>query len=190
MRLQEWFANVAEDLKISGEKRTPNLMQMQALALQLAYDNIQIVLHRQAVFGPKASLANPKADKSIEQLIESALRTARTPEDDAIVPICQYSHAAMHAGICLFTAGVVLSALTLAHRAQDQSKELLSALERIIRFFEHFPGQHYPLATQCLQILQNLYLKCQVSCSRAHPELDPSNTTRDGKQYRKVPWYP
>lgn len=132
---------------------------MHALALQLAYDKIQIVLHRQAVFGSRADTANTEADTSIHQLVESALRTALTPQEKAIVPICQPSRVAIDAGICLFTAGMVLSALHWAQRVQDRSQELISALERVIHASENFPGQHYHLASQCLRT-QNLHLKC------------------------------
>ncbi|KAI5365011.1 hypothetical protein Slin15195_G045490 [Septoria linicola] len=169
-RLRAWTHNLPTELRLEPGATIASvsgLQHMQALALQLAYDNIHIVIHRQAVFasGPKKPLPLGNAS-SIEQLIESALRTADTTRSTAMLPICRSSHAAMHAGICLFTAGVVLSALQLANIVSDRRDELLSGLERIIAFFKEFPGQHYHLASQCLEILQAVQLKCLNHASR------------------------
>lgn len=52
-KLRAWFVNLPKELKTTseaGNNGVPDLVQLQALALQLAYDNVQIVLHRQAVF--------------------------------------------------------------------------------------------------------------------------------------------
>lgn len=184
--LQGWFVSLPAELKMTseaGNSAIPNTMEMQSLVLQLAYDNIQIVLHRQAVFGSQHSESSKEqAAASVQQLVESALRTASTPANAAILPICQSSHAAMHVAICLFTAGVILSAFHLAHDFRSQSDELLPGLERIISFFKSFPGQNYRLTTQCLEILQTLHLKC------IHPPSDVDaaqrpvpEAARDGK---------
>ena len=161
----------------------PNLIRKQALALQLAYDNIQIVLHRQSMFGLQlGDSSNTSATASTEQLVESALRTAQAPSNGAIIPMCQSSHAAMHAAICLFTTGVVLSALYLSRNVSSRFDELLPALERIILFFENFPGQHYHLTPQCLEILHKLRLKCSGPSPEKHSRSESvAGTTMNGE---------
>lgn len=162
------------------------LEEIQALALQMAYDNIQIVLHRQAVFVSRPSQASDsdlQNDASIEQLVESALRTANAPDHQAIFSMCRSTHAAMHVGICLFTAGVVLSGLHLGHGAVRQSNELLVALDRIISFFRIFPGEAYSLVPQCLHILETLQLRCGEILRSDRPSSQGvgSDETRTGK---------
>lgn len=184
--LHQWLANVPHELKPSSEdakQKGPELLDLQALALQLAYDNIQIVVHRQAVFGSREGATSlPEEAAAIEQLIESGLRTARALEEPAIQPVCRSSHAAMHVGICAFTAGVVLSALHLASITHSRSSELVTGLQRIVVFFEHFPGQHYQLVRQSLAILRPLHSKCvhPADSEDSGQGLSP-DTARNGK---------
>ena len=124
--LTDWYAGVPGLLKCSGDSpefdTRPILTQMQAIALQLAYDNLRMVLFRQAVF-PKDSRENhqPHREESIRQLSESATRTAKISTFAATGLICRSSHAAMHVGICSFTAGVILCTL-LTHQPDDQEQ--------------------------------------------------------------------
>lgn len=184
--LHAWLANIPNELRISSgtaEQAVSEIRPLQALALQLAYDNIQIVLHRQAVFGSRESaISLPGETEAIEQLIESGLRTAHALESPATKPVCRSSHAAMHLGICAFTAGVVLSAVHLASIRHLRGDEIVSGLQRIVFFFEHFPGQHYQLVRQSLAILRPLLSKCAQSSSREEggQRLSPG-TVRSGK---------
>ena len=190
-KLRTWFANIPGELQIAeaGSANVSNIVQMQAIALQLAYDNIQIVLHRQSIFNtspPSVQESNHAA--SINQLIESALRTARVSTTAAILPICRSSHAAMHVAICLFTAGVLLAALHLEHSAVHVDNQTLPALENVILFFRNFPGEEYALATQSLNILEALHRECtaqfpeNTSKQDINHELPATVTvTRDGK---------
>lgn len=188
-QLCAWFANLPSELVVAQRDSIETRMEleeMQALALQMAYDNIQIVLHRQAVFVPRPSQASgsdSQNDASIKQLVESALRTANVPDHKAIFSMCRSTHAAMHAAICLFTAGVVLSGLHLGHGAFRQENELLVALDRIISFFRIFPGEAYSLVPQCLQILETLQLRCNeiLRSDRSSTKEVGSDETRTGK---------
>lgn len=185
-QLRAWFDALPEDLRVSSglhHDHKTNLVAQQSVALQLAYDNIQIVLHRQAVFVPRSSpTLTPDINASKTQLLESALRTAAVLSNTALLPICRSSHASMHVAICLFTSGVVLAALCLSHSQGNDTGKLLDGLDRIVNFYENFPGQHYNLVTQCLEVLRTLQLKCNSSVFSEHsqPELRP-DVTRTGK---------
>lgn len=183
--LRTWFAALPEELRLGSESDSDDdadIARMQAMALQLAYDNIQIVLHRQAVFLPQPIEApNQHSAASKDQLVESAIRTSLVPNSKTVLPISRSSHAAMHVAICIFTAGVVLSGLYLSGDFDSRSDELLSGLERIIAFFEHFPGQHFNLVAQSLHILQALQSKCHSSGGGRSQQGPVSDVTRSGK---------
>lgn len=194
-RLRAWFSGLPDGLKVDfymSNASPLSLVEMQALALQLAYDNIQVVLHRQAVFGvQQTERTQIRSTASVEQLVESALRTALAANHRAIIPICRSTHAAMHAGICLFTSGVVLSALYLANYTLSRFDELMPGLEGLIAFFRYFPGQHYQLATQSLHILLTLHDKClQSEADDRDGSERVSNTTRAGELDGKICFFP
>jgi hypothetical protein len=54
-RLSSWKSELPDKLRLETYKDNPNselrILKMQALALQLTYDNMQIILHRSAAFG-------------------------------------------------------------------------------------------------------------------------------------------
>ncbi|OQU96371.1 Fungal specific transcription factor domain-containing protein isoform 2 [Cladophialophora immunda] len=127
--LTDWLASVPDRLKCSGDgpgfNGQPLQVQWQAIALQLAYDNLQMVLFRQAVF-PKNlreghDVRHHQAD-GIGQLSQSATRTASISTFAASRLICRSSHAAMHVAICSFTAGVILC-LMLASQPSNPEKQ-------------------------------------------------------------------
>lgn len=174
--LQTWYAAVPGILKCdtggSEFQARPILMQMQAIALQLAYDNLQMVLFRHAVF-PKDPGVDLDADRleGIRQLSNSAIRTASISKFPATALVCTSSHAAMHVGICSFTAGVILCTL-LAHQTHNQDNQSwLASLRKIITLFENFPSANYRLATQSLQLLKALELRVNrgISDTSLHP---------------------
>jgi hypothetical protein len=54
-QLSSWKSELPDKLRLETYKDNPNsklrILKMQALALQLTYDNMQIILHRSAAFG-------------------------------------------------------------------------------------------------------------------------------------------
>lgn len=146
--LEAWYAAIPSSLRYgsTGHRDASQsiLTQMQAIALQLRYDNLQIVLHRHAVF-PQTRAAAPQADRSLslQQLFESATRTARAPNFPATDRICRSSHAAMHVGMCSFSTGVVLCALLGMSDnmlSGSQSADAVASLDGIIALLVGFPG--------------------------------------------------
>lgn len=174
--LLHWYENVPIALSSEVERETsetrPETIQLQALALQLAYDNLQIVLHRQAVFATKASeMAVADKRRSIDQLIISASRTARAPGFTISNVMARSSHAAMHLGICLFTAGVVLCALHSMAYSSDGANKHLESVDQIMQFLKDFPGQQYGLVGQSYEILVTLRSRCsERNVTRMHAE--------------------
>ncbi|KAG8428716.1 hypothetical protein J3459_002515 [Metarhizium acridum] len=91
---------------------------MQALSLQLAYDNLKIILHRSAAFrvaddASRVDATSISSPFSHRQLFEAAIRTSDLHKYAHVLRECQRTHANMHIGITLFTAGVVLCAICL-----------------------------------------------------------------------------
>lgn len=135
---------------------------MQALALQLTYDNIQIILHRSLAFGSGSSsqesqsLHLPSSALSREQLFQSALRTSNLKDYSHVLHACATTHAAMHVGICLFTAGVVLCSFAISEPLSATSEAAKNGVTNILRF-QHDPllNQHL-LSAQSVRILEDL----------------------------------
>lgn len=182
--LKDWHASVPDWLKCGTDSpefnRRPVQVQVQAIALQVAYDNLSMVLFRQAVF-PK----NMREDQDLQyhqaegirQLSESAIRTASISAFAASRLICQSSHAAMHVAICSFTAGVILSLMIASQPNNPESSTWLGSLKSIISLFEQFPSQNYRLATQSLRLLKALEIRVDPQIAQASGEdIGPSNS--------------
>ncbi|KIY03482.1 uncharacterized protein Z520_00173 [Fonsecaea multimorphosa CBS 102226] len=176
--LTEWHTSVPDWLKCSGEDGPgfddrPIQLQVQAIALQLAYDNLQMVLFRQAVF-PKnvredQGIRHYRAD-GIGQLSQSATRTASISTLAASRLICRSSHAAMHVAICSFTAGVILCLMIASQPNNPEKSTWLASLKKIINLFEDFPSQNYRLATQSLGVLKALDFRVDPQTARESAE--------------------
>jgi hypothetical protein len=168
-KLKAWHDQVPPELRYdqfsaAAGNQQPVLIRMQAVALQLAYANLQIVLHRRAIHPQRdSSIPSNQRQESLGQLFSSAVHTADATAFDVTERMCRSSHAAMHVGICSFSAGVVLSALLVEREhvvaSEEAQNKALRSLESIIALFERFPGQQYRLATQSLAILKALRSK-------------------------------
>ncbi|OQE16103.1 hypothetical protein PENSTE_c025G08537 [Penicillium steckii] len=168
-QLTSWQKELPKELRLDlykdkdkDDSQTPSLLQMQALALQLTYDNIQIILHRSLAFGSGSSsqesqsLHLPSSALSREQLFQSALRTSNLKDYSHVLHACATTHAAMHVGICLFTAGVVLCSFAISEPLSATSEAAKNGVTNILRF-QHDPllNQHL-LSAQSVRILEDL----------------------------------
>lgn len=195
-QLVDWSKSLPPELRHSSdgsestspEAGTPatsvkRTFELQALALQLAYDNIQILLHRPLLSynlkiaiepdeiqerGPSKSpqrdvptgyntpRLNSKAFAlSKAQCWESALRTSRLSSRGKILRAAHYTHAATYIGIHLFTAGMVLSIAALSKPLSTQAQEAKQAIARIVRMSDSL-GHLSILSAQSGKILQDL----------------------------------
>ncbi|KZF26900.1 hypothetical protein L228DRAFT_243443 [Xylona heveae TC161] len=168
-QLTSWQNQLPENLRLENYKdkdtlQAPSQLQMQALALQLTYDNIQIILHRSLAFGSGSRASNgdcsphdlPRSALSREQLFQSALRTSDLNDYRHVLHGCRKTHAAMHIGICLFTAGVVLCAFAISEPLSATSEAAKKGVMNILQFqHDHILNEHL-LSAQSMKILKDL----------------------------------
>lgn len=196
--LESWFQSLPPELKHPGDNIsefviqqdqdpvksiTVRIFRLQAMALQLAYDNIQILLHRpllqlplglcsppHAVHGMRstdasntkgktANKSNPCAVDSATlavskaQCYKSAVRTACL--NASIIEEARHTHAASYIGIQLFTAGMVLSIVALSAPLSSEAQQAKRAIGRIVSTTASV-GNKSLLSTQSQQILRRL----------------------------------
>ncbi|RDH17527.1 hypothetical protein M747DRAFT_100849 [Aspergillus niger ATCC 13496] len=164
-QLSSWKNELPDKLRLETYKDDPKsesrIPEMQALVLQLTYDNLQIILHRNAAFGCNERGFHSNSDatphnSSREQLLESALRTSKLHQHAQLLQSCRKTHAVMHIGICLFTAGVVLCAIALAQPLSIASQKAKEGVMRILRLQEDSVSSQHLLSIQSVQILRDL----------------------------------
>lgn len=172
--LLAWYQTVPPTLRYNGDSHVvddrPMILQMQSTSLQLAYDNLQMVLFRQAVFSIDTQEVTPQRAENIRQLSQSAIRTAKISTLSVTREICRSSHASMHVGICSFTAGVVLCKLITNEANIQQKMHWHASLMDIIKLFEHFPSDSYRLAAQSLALLKAMEARAYPQGHATSPE--------------------
>ncbi|KAK9472964.1 fungal-specific transcription factor domain-containing protein [Dipodascopsis tothii] len=136
-------------------------LEMQALFLQLAYDNAIILINRpllayrnQAHGLSNTANASDPFSLSVDRCWEAALRTSKISRL-AIFRNSQYTHAVSFMGIHLFTAGVLLSVFGSSEPLSQRALESKRALSRIIQM-EKMLRQKVAVAEQGFQILEKL----------------------------------
>lgn len=145
----------------NGDEVTPT--QIQALSLQLTYDNLQIILHRTAVFTTldnKTSLFHSsQTTTSLNQLLSSAIATSNLHRHPRILDACRRTHADVHIGITMFTAGVVLCAICLSQPLTEMGSRAKTGVMHIMRMCRETTSGVYGeqiLSKQSLGIIESL----------------------------------
>lgn len=193
-RLIEWNCSIPLELKldsfrsdVSRSNQDPILktFQLQALALQLSYDNIQLLLHRPLLaytskvsrplstenreendedegFSNKGGAEIPTAvandnspDFSRKQCWESAMHTSRIGKYSFILQMARSTHAASYVGIQAFTAGVMLAMFALPDPLSQEAREAKGAIARLIKM-PKLAGFRTHVSEQCSRILEGL----------------------------------
>lgn len=193
-QLITWFADLPQELRLGGTfaetfVQEPNhssietTFRLQALALQLAYDNIQILLHRpllsynndaltpqklsdplvsetarRRLDGHRSGSGTPDSPVTIftlskNQCWESAYRTSTLSQHDTLLRKALETHAASYIGIHMFTAGTVLSIVALSRPLSSRAQVCKRAIARIIRV-SHLLSRRNKLCAQSKQILE------------------------------------
>lgn len=175
--LVSWKSKLPDKLRLETYKDDPSneshILQMQALALQLTYDNLQIILHRRAAFGDSERVFNSNEGATLDsslsqqQLLESALRTSQLYRHVQLLQECRRTHAVMHIGICLFTSGVVLCAMALAYPLSTVSQKAKEGVMHILRLQQDSISSQHLLSVQSMQILRDLVTVVMSSEERA-----------------------
>ncbi|OQV03457.1 Fungal Zn2-Cys6 binuclear cluster domain-containing protein [Cladophialophora immunda] len=176
-QLLEWEKRVPPELtpksfSSSSKDAAPDpltrVFQLQALALQLSYDNIQLILHRPLLvyngvlsLGPRLNVPQPPNlstgfwETSKELCWNSARRTSCVDEYlAALKPIHNY-HATSYIGIQTFTAGVMLGIFALSKPFSAQAQEAKRSIGRLIRM-PKLLGYRTTISDQTGLILQRL----------------------------------
>ncbi|KAF7898999.1 uncharacterized protein EAF01_008212 [Botrytis porri] len=113
----------------ASEVRICRLFQLQALVLQLAYDNIQIILHRpflrynHCLAGLPSSAASDLRSTSLEQCRHCARRTCNiSPRYSDLLLAARDTHAVAYVAIQNFRAGVTLGMVALSDPGSEQAQ--------------------------------------------------------------------
>jgi hypothetical protein len=158
------------------------IFRLQALSLQLSYDNIQLILHRPFLFsnedfspfrpshGAMPPLVsgentdqtvdadgqqNRQVTESRSQCWESALKTSRIGEHSEILRQACNSHVAGFIGIQAFTAGVTLAAFALPRPLSTEAHEAKQGIGQLIKVPRRL-GLRTVISDQSGRILEKL----------------------------------
>ncbi|KAJ5963153.1 fungal-specific transcription factor domain-containing protein [Penicillium waksmanii] len=150
----------------SGPRFEQHIYQLQALSLELAYENARILLHRPLI----AYRVTPRAETETENQTpcrnplhfslsacrDAALHTSNLGESPIFL-LAADTYAAAFIGIHTFTAGVMLCILTSIKPLSPQSHESKMGLRRLIKMQTHLKSRtESTLASQGLEILERL----------------------------------
>ncbi|KAM3460709.1 hypothetical protein BB8028_0002g15170 [Beauveria bassiana] len=160
--LTHWRNQLPNRLRIESYRDMPPgqelpIPQMQAIALQLTYDNLQIVLHRTVAFGQGSKVQNtPEGLFSLRHLMKAALRTSDLHAFPNSLHAMRRTHASMHIGITLFTAGIVLCIAALSQPLSDTSQKAKSGVMHIIRACKDSADPQNVGSRQSIAVLERL----------------------------------
>ena len=190
-RLCRWRETLPMELRLAVVgKRTSSISPpdttflLQALALQVAYDNILILLHRPLlqsrgappqvsgrsqgtaypVSPPREATSDPHVNTqfpsvgdtySRDRCLESASRSASLCDMKHCLIAARSTHAVAYLGINLFTAGIVLCTVALSSPLSVVAQQAKNDIRKIMIISDMFKSDS-PIAPQTKQILSAL----------------------------------
>lgn len=142
---------------------------LQALSLQLTYDNLMIVLHRPLLAGrrslersivPDAISPIPPSlddmrDISFKRCLRSALRISTLQQKPNLLSLARTTHLVSFLGMNLFTSSVVLFICALSDTLSDTAQEAKRGLKRTLQMQKSL-SNYASLSMQCTTILEDL----------------------------------
>lgn len=174
-KLVHWFDRLPVELKLehnvdldmgsltSAEAEICQLFQLQALVLQLAYDNIQIILHRPFIRCTRrllvsSSLRDSDArPTSFEQCKHCARRTCSIlPRYAKLLYLAQTTHATAYIAIQNFTAGVTLAMVALSDPGSEQSLDAKKGVANSISLQQTLAASSI-VSSQTVKVLEGLF---------------------------------
>jgi hypothetical protein len=174
-KLVEWFDRLPMELKLEShigldmsaltepEVEVCELFHLQALVLQLAYDNIQIILHRlflqygHRLIVSSGSHSSDARPTSFEQCKHCAQRTCSIlPKRAKVLLAAQDTHAAAYIVIQNFTAGVILGMVALSDPGSEQSSDAKRGIANSISL-KKTHAKSSVVASQMVRILEGLF---------------------------------
>ncbi|KAJ5723441.1 hypothetical protein N7488_001476 [Penicillium malachiteum] len=185
-QLRTWFASLPPELKLQelcrqGMKETPQnarIFMLQALALQLAYDNVKILLHRpslsQNILNITPGPAEGKSPQNREgqpfthtreaqgalltsrdNCWESAIQSSNLGIYGQCLEYARETHAAAFLGINIFTASMVLCVFALSNPISTQAQLAKQAVTRVMSL-SRFLANRSVLSGQTNLVLRDL----------------------------------
>ncbi|QGI63978.1 hypothetical protein CEK26_007929 [Fusarium fujikuroi] len=165
-RMIRWRQELPDVLTLKGQESSmdPSVVkptEIHALSLQLTYDNLQIILHRTAVFNNTNELSSfsPKNNASLEPIFTSAMDTSGFSRYPRILDACRRTHADVHVGMTMFTAGVVLCAICLSQPLTEMGSRAKMGVMHITRMCRETEPSLYSgqlISKQSLGIIDSL----------------------------------
>ena len=180
--LEEWKkalpAHLSHDLisDITDNSSTKDKMHaLQALSLQLTYDNIMIVLHRTLLadqrqipvqqhtttttspptFSPFSSPPTNLPDQNFARCLSAALSISRTQQKPRLIALAQNTHLVSFLAMNLFTSSVVMSICALSDTMSDIAQEAKRGMSRTLHLLRKL-STRASLPMQCSTILEDL----------------------------------
>ncbi|ODM17671.1 hypothetical protein SI65_06459 [Aspergillus cristatus] len=174
-QLVEWFSQLPPELRLdrnvnldtsklsTSEVKVCQLFQLQALVLQLAYDNIQIILHRPFLRHNRSLLITPATHAldarptSFEQCKHCARRTCSIlPRYTQVLLAAQNTHAAAYIAMQNFTAGVTLGMVALSNPSSEQSHDAKKGVANSISLQKALAASSI-VPSQTVKVLEALF---------------------------------
>ncbi|KAL3418142.1 C6 transcription factor [Phlyctema vagabunda] len=163
---------------------------LQALSLQLTYDNIMIVLHRPLLAGRgpigqsiPPEISTPNSDDmrevSFKRCLNSALRISNLQRKKNLFLLARTTHLVSFLGMNIFTASVVLFICALSDTLSDTSQEAKRGLKRTLQMQKAL-SNHASLSMQCSVILEDLV---QLILTKEMEEMLDDQTGGDENMY-------
>ena len=193
-RLLAWEKNLPPELRLRSShldtlppnSHTVKIFRLQALTLQLFYDNVHLLLHRPllahdaiTMLGSsrridlpsrsdnreqEAQIRPPSARTSVDfcqssrdQCYESAIRTSRVISHEKILLEARNTPAAPYIGIQTFTAGAMLGIFALSMPFTDFAQQAKQGIGRLAKMPKVL-GFRTPVSKQCGSVLEELIL--------------------------------
>lgn len=144
---------------------------LQALSLQLTYDNLMIVLHRPLLAGQggisppisadhdetsrEAQIFDDMRTVSFKRCLSSALRISNLQRKPNLFSLARTTHLVSFLGMNLFTASVVLFICALSDTLSDTAQEAKRGLKRTLQMQKAL-SNYASLSMQCSSILEDL----------------------------------
>ncbi|KAF5627123.1 transcriptional regulatory [Fusarium sp. NRRL 52700] len=195
-RMLQWRRELPKILTLSGQEQSmdPSVVrptEIHALSLQLTYDNLQIILHRTAVFSNISDISaiSPISSTSLQQIFTSAMDTSELSRHPRVLDACRRTHADVHVGMTMFTAGVVLCAICLSQPLTEMGSRAKTGVMHITRMCRETTAGVYSgqlVSEQSLGIIDSLVQVMlrqetdMITGRTSYPSLSSASTKGDG----------
>ncbi|KAK0101736.1 hypothetical protein ONS95_006890 [Cadophora gregata] len=142
---------------------------LQALSLQLTYDNLVIVIHEPLLAGqgqsehmadgqgtsPGSQFSDDVREVGFKKCLGSALRISNLQRKQNLFYLARSSHLVSFLGMNLFTASVVLFICALSDTLSDTAQEAKRGLKRTLQM-QKILSNHASLSLQYSMVLEDL----------------------------------